>query len=391
MLQFQNAPVQGETPLPFQQLPIQRGTRIVGAGAFVPSRAIDNHRIAAAIPGWPADRIEEKTFIRERRFLWDFDEETGRAIPPAEDSDEPRSNSDMCEIALRRALDMAGLDARELDALFLVTCTPDRLNFNHDAMEVHRRLGCRTDAYALVIDDGCGGTPYVIDLANKMIKSGAVRTVAVIGSAFTSPQVNREVFAHTVEPAPGRKPLHAFFSLYVFGDGAGAVVLRGDDGAAGNSTPDEGILASISGNDSMDLVHRRAGGALQLPFQGEINPADHTFVVDGQLVAKSYPLFMQRCLDGVLSGHPELRDEVKRYYFHQPNKRVMDKFIEAAGLPPERVAHNVERYGNTSAAGMLILLAEDLEAGTVKLGSGDVVVIAAVGANVHYGAQLVRL
>ena len=69
----------------------------------------------------------------------------------------------------------------------------------------------------------------------------------------------------------------------------------------------------------------------------------------------------------------------------------MDRFVGEAGLPAERVACNVDRYGNTSAAGMLILLAEDLERGVVKLGSGDLVAIAAVGANVHYGAQLVRL
>ncbi|HSK75247.1 MAG TPA: ketoacyl-ACP synthase III [Thermoanaerobaculia bacterium] len=371
--------------MPQLQHNIQHAARIVGAGSFVPSRVVDNHRISRAIPGWSPERIEEKTFIKERRFLWDFDEEAGVAIPPSEESGEPRSNSDMCEIALRRALDHAGLDAKELDAIFLVTCTPDRLNFNHDAMELHRRLGCRPDTYALVIDDGCGGTPYVIDLANKMIQSGAVKTVAVIGSAFTSPQVNREVFAHSVEPAPGRKPIPSFFSMYVFGDGAGAVILRS------GGRPGEGIVSSMSGNDSADLVFRRAGGALSLPFQGEINPADHTFVVNGQLVAKSYPLYMQRCLDEVFSECPELKGQVKRFYFHQPNKRVMDSFVEEAGLPADRVAHNVERYGNTSAAGMLILLAEDLEAGVVELGSGELVVIAAVGANVHYGAQLVRL
>jgi 3-oxoacyl-[acyl-carrier-protein] synthase III len=115
------------------------------------------------------------------------------------------------------------------------------------------------------------------------------------------------------------------------------------------------------------------------------------FVVDGFKVARSYPEYMQKCLDTVLGPRPELRSEVRRYYFHQPNKRVLDAFIERAGLPAEAVACNVDRYGNTSAAGMLILLAEDVEAGRVRLGGGDLVVVAAVGANIHYGAQLVRL
>src|ERR1044071_9661038 len=120
---------------------------------------------------------------------------------------------------------------------------------------------------------------------------------------------------------------------------------------------------------------------------GETNPADAAFVVDGHLVARSYPVYMNAWLDGVLDERPELRDKVQRYYFHQPNKRLMDHYVRQAGLPADRVACNVDRYGNTSAAGMLILLAEDLEAGVVEIGRGDLVLIAAVGANVHYGAQ----
>src|SRR5689334_5124702 len=179
---------------------------VTGVGAFVPTRTVDNARIARAVPGWSAERIAEKTAIHERRYLWELDEERGVAVAPAAAS-EPASNSDMCELALRRALDSAQLDADALDALFVVTCTPDELNFNHDAMEVHRRLGCRADTFALVVDDGCGGTPYVIDLAHRMIAAGVFRTVAVVGSSFTSPYVHRETFAGEVTPAPGRKPL----------------------------------------------------------------------------------------------------------------------------------------------------------------------------------------
>jgi 3-oxoacyl-[acyl-carrier-protein] synthase III len=371
--------------LPSQQQTVTRGVRLVGAGAYVPERAVDNERIAAAIPGWTPERIEEKTSIRERRFLWDFDTESGTTIAPAAVDDGPASNSDMCEIALRNALVMADLPARALDAVFMVTCTPDRLNFNHDAMEVHRRLGCRSDAYALVIDGGCGDTPYMLDMAFRMIRSGALRTVAVIGSAFTSPQLNREVFTGWVQPDGGRKPISAFLSMYLFGDGAGAVILRGE------GAPGEGIVSSMAGNDYAELVLRRAGGVLQLPHQGIENPAEGVFVVDGQLVARSYPVFMQKTIDALLAEHRELAGEVKRYYFHQPNKRLMFRFIEEAGIDPSCVAYNVDRYGNTSAAGPLILLTEDIEAGVVSLGSGDLVMIAGVGANVHYGGQLLRL
>lgn len=360
--------------------------RFAGAGAFIPSRIITNERIAKAFPGWSAERILEKTGIRERRYLWEINER-GMAVPPPEDDLPiyPSNNTDMCEIALRRALTQAGVEAKELDAIFLVTCTPDELNFNHDAMVLHQRLECRTDAFALVVDDGCGGTPYIIDMVSKMMQGGCFKTVAVVASSLLSPQLNREVYTDEVVPAPGRKALNAYLSAYVFGDGAGAVVLRAD-GEEGT-----GILSSLAGNAYDELVLRRGGGMMRMAHQGRARPGDMAFVVDGLRVAKSYPVYMNKCIDGVLADRPELRSEVKRYYFHQPNKRLMEHFMAGAGLSADRVAMNVDRYGNTSAAGMLILLAEDIEAGRVRLGSGDLVMVAAVGANVHYGAQLVRL
>jgi 3-oxoacyl-[acyl-carrier-protein] synthase III len=360
--------------------------RFAGAGAFVPTRTINNERIAKAFPGWTAERILEKTGIIERRYLWDIDSQ-GKAIPPPLDDKPvyPASNTDMCEIALKRALEQSGVKAQELDAIFLVTCTPDELNFNHDAMALHQRLECRADAFALVVDDGCGGTPYIIDMVSKMMEGGRFKTVAVVASTLSSPQLHRDVYTDEVVPEPGRKPLNAYLSAYVFGDGAGAVVLRAD-GEEGT-----GILATMSGNTHGELVIRRGGGMMRLPYQGRSRPADLAFVVDGQKVAESYPLYMRHCIDTVLERHPELRSEVQRYYFHQPNKRLMEFFIQGAGLPADRVAMNVHRYGNTSAAGMLVLLAEDLEAGRVRLGRGDLVMVAAVGAGVHYGAQLVRL
>lgn len=364
----------------------QRSVRVVGAGAYVPPHVVDNASIAQAIPAWPAEWIEEKTSIRERRFLWELDAEAGVVIAPPATSTEPRGNTDMCEVALRRALASAGVHPQELDAVFLVTCSPDRLNFSHDALEVHRRLGCRSDAYALVLDDGCGGTPYIMDMAYRMIRGGAIRTAAVIGSTCTSPYLDRATWTGGVAPAPGRAPLNAALSMYVFGDGAGAVVLRAD--AAVDGAP--GILASMSGNDYQELVIRRAGGVMHR-LEGGTSPADDAFVINGRLVAQSYPVYMKRCIEAVLADHPELAGEVARYYFHQPNKRLMDRFVRDMGIPAERVPYNVDRYGNTSAAGMLILLAEDLEAGRVRVGGGELVMIAAVGANVHYAAQLVRL
>lgn len=357
--------------------------RVIGAGHFVPKRVISNERIAKAIPGWEPERILEKTGIRERRFLWDFDTETGIAIPPPEDEGlYPISNSDMCEVATREALRMADVSGNAIDALLIVTCTPDELNFSHDAMELHRRLGMRRDAYAMVIDDGCGGTPYVMDLAKKMLESGALKTIVVVGSAFTSPLVNRRAYTAELSPSPGAKGLSGFLSMYVFGDGAGAVVMRGDAGDSGR------IVSSMAMNSHEELVFRRGGGALRHMHQGRASDAELAFIVNGPLVARGYPEVMGACVREVLEPTGMTVNEVERFYFHQPNRRVLEMFMRHAGLPFDKVAINVDRYGNTSAAGMLVLLSEDLQSGRVAFGGGQLVMLAAVGANVHAGAQL---
>lgn len=357
--------------------------RVIGVGHFVPQRVISNDRIAKAIPGWSPEQIREKTGIEERRFLWDFDSDTGVAIPPPEGERLfPISNTDMCEVAMRQALAMAGVPATQVDALLLVTCTPDELNFSHDAMALHQRFGMRRDAFAMVIDDGCGGTPYVIDFARKMLESGAMKTIVVVASAFTSPLVNRKTYTAQFAPVPGEKGFSGYLSMYVFGDAAGAIVLRADEGPSGR------IISSMSMNSHEELVFRRGGGALKHMHQGRASDAELAFVVNGPAVARDYPRAMKECLERVLEGTPYAKADVERFYLHQPNRRVLEMFMRHAELSPERVAMNVHRYGNTSAAGMLVLFSEDLQAGTVHLGGEQLVLLAAVGANVHAGAQL---
>jgi len=356
--------------------------RVVGAGGFVPRRIVKNERLVRAIPGWSAERVTERTGIEERRYLWDFDEKIGKAIPPPEDASYwPRGNVDMAEVALRSALDRAEIPAAELDAIFLVTSTPDEVNFSRDAVELHKRIGARAEALALVVDSGCGGALYVADIARKMILSGSARTVAICASTLASPYLDREVFTSEM---PGRKGINAFLSIYLFGDGAGAIVLRGD------TAEDVGILASSSGTEHDELVVHRGGGS-RLPPHTRARVADHAWYVDGREVAVAYPLYMQKAVAECVGQRPELAGDIGRYYFHQASKRTLMSFVEKSGIPKERVPMNVNRYGNTSAASTLLLFAEELSEGRVKLGSGQLVLFAAVGAGVHYGAHLVRL
>ena len=137
--------------------------------------------------------------------------------------------------------------------------------------------------------------------------------------------------------------------------------------------------------------HPYPGGALHPPHAGRAKPSDHAYIIDGRLVARSFLEFMSEAMDAVLAQRPDLAEVVSRYYLHQPNLRLLERFIDARGLPRDQVASHVETHGNTSAAGMLILLAEDVASRRVMLDSGDIVLISAVGAGVHFGAQLIRL
>jgi 3-oxoacyl-[acyl-carrier-protein] synthase III len=362
--------------------------RIVGAGAYVPAHVVTAKAIASAIPGWPAERIIERTGIVERRYLWPLDVEQGRTVRAphhAEGDSAVSTATDMAEVALTHALRMSGLPARDIEALVVVTCTPDRPRFSHDAMSLQRRLGLRPNAHCFVVDSGCGGSLYMLDMLARTLEAGGARTAAIVGTNFTSPWIDRCVYAADGPIGADGKRVSPFLSPYVFGDGAGAIVVRRDQGSG------LGIRASIAGNDCHDLVLCPGGGALSPSYGERYRAIDHAFIVNGRLVMSTYLQTMARCMRTVTTEIECSLDGVERFYLHQPNERVLRALVDRMGLHGDRVASNVAWVGNTSSAGMFMLLADDLEQGRVALGSGTPVVFAAIGAGVHYGAQVVNL
>jgi 3-oxoacyl-[acyl-carrier-protein] synthase III len=356
---------------------------IAGAGSHVPPLVVKNDRLVKAIPGWTPERIAEKTGVLERRFVWDFDEVSGRAIVPGPIED-PGPSAQMAELALRDALAQAGLEPGDLDGLVLTTCTPDQTNFSHDAMVVHERLGMRPEAFALMHDDGCGGALFHLAMARETILSGQRRTIAVIGVNAFSPHLDREVYSGKL-PHNG-KELGSFLSFYLFGDGAGALILRGEPASSGS-----GILSSYAANEHVDLVIRRGGGGMFPAHPGRSEPRDFGFFVDGQRVASCFAPFLKKAIDGALARSELGLGDIRRFYLHQANKRVLEAFVAEAGIPRERVSMHMERYGNMVSAGTIVLLAEDLRAGVVKLGSGEPILMAAIGAGAQCAAHVIRL
>jgi 3-oxoacyl-[acyl-carrier-protein] synthase III len=363
--------------------------RIVGAGAYLPPHVVTAKAVASAFPGWKAERIVERTGIVERRYLWPLDVEQGRTVRAAEPEEGHRAVQtacDMAEVALANALRMSGLAAGEIEVLIVVTCTPDQPRFSHDAMSLQRRLGMRANAHCFVVDSGCGGSLYMLDMVARTLEAGGARTAAVIGTNFASPMIDRCVYAADdgATDEDGKR-ISPYLTPYVFGDGAGAIVVRRDSGDA------LGIRASIAGNDSHELVRSPGGGALSPSYGDRYRAMDHAFIVNGRLVMSTYLQTMARCMTTVTTGAGSSLEGIDRFYLHQPNDRVLRALIDRVGLRAEQVASNVAWVGNTSSAGMFMLLADDLEQGRVAIGSGTPVVFAAIGAGVHYGAQLVNL
>jgi 3-oxoacyl-[acyl-carrier-protein] synthase III len=364
----------------------ESSVRIVGAGAYVPPHVVTAKDVARAFPGWTADHIVEKTGVLERRYLWPLDVEKGRGIvPPLEERTQPATGSEMGEVALVKALKMASIQPRELDFLIVVTCSPDEPRFSHDAMQIQRRIGMRRNAHCLVFDSGCGGTMYAMDLVARMLDAGAIGTAAIVGTNFASAMLDREVYSQQGGVGEDGKAISPYLTAYVFGDGASAVVLRRGESSS------VGIRASIAGNDSQDLVRSPGGGALSPPYGPRYRPVDHAFIVDGRFVATTYFKTMGAAMASVIRKVECPLERVERFYLHQANRRILSALVDRAGLREDQVASNVARVGNTSSAGMFMLLAEDLETGRVALGSGAPVVFAAIGAGVHYGAQFVHL
>ncbi len=361
--------------------------RIVGTGACVPQLRVTNERLVRAIPGpnhkpWTAEEVEQKTGIRERRFVFDFDEEAGRVILPDGYGRPPGPSCRLAEEALSEALTMAGLQGSDLDGLILVSCTPDRLNFNDDALRLHKRFGLSPEAFAWQMDTGCGGALYNLHFARKMIEGGMCKRVAVVGVNVTSPYLFRDVFTSELEV--GGKTLGAFLTMYLFGDGAGAAILAHE--ASGR-----GILASMATNEHLELVVRPGGGALQAPGLPHTTAAHHAYYVDGKLVKDCFGPAMKASIECVMTKAVRRPEEIARYYLHQANKRLVESFAASMDIPEHKLAMHMERYGNTSAAGTLILLAEDVRNGVVKLGSGDLILMAAIGAGAQSAAHLIRL
>ncbi|MCU0794654.1 MAG: ketoacyl-ACP synthase III [Akkermansiaceae bacterium] len=322
---------------------------IAGTGSYVPEKVLTNadlEKLVDTTDEW----IVTRTGIRERRIAAD-DEFT----------------SHLATKAALRALEQAAMDPAEIELIIVATITPDTLT-PATACYVQQRLGA-FGAVAFDISAACSGFLYAMKIAKRLISDGAFSNALIIGAEKLSSFVNWDDRSTCI----------------LFGDGAGAAVLRKASG------PDDGeILATEMGTDGRQThLLNIPGGGSACPITIE-NADKHlaTMSMLGKEVFKHAVTRMKESAEKVIARSNLKPEDIALVVPHQANLRIIDAIAERLDVPYDRVFTNLQKYGNTSAAAVAIALDEAHRSGRIK--KGEHVVLVVFGAGLTWAAAAIR-
>jgi 3-oxoacyl-[acyl-carrier-protein] synthase III len=326
-------------------------TRIIGTGSYLPERVVSNLEVGAPL-GIEATVVSRLTGIQERR----------RAAPT-------QASSDLAVEAARPALDAAGLQGSDLGGIILSTTSPDTV-FPSTACHVQRMLGCSAIP-AFDMAASCSGFLYGLSMADAMIRSGQVKTCLVVAA---------EVKSRSIDPADGDTAL-------LFGDGAGAVVLRGEPEAGQLS---QGILGLHLRSDGAQhgLITIPSGGSRRPTTPGTVEAKGHTLRMQGAPLFRLAIKRLDQVIREIVKEFGVDIHDVAQLIVHQANGRILAQLTKRLGIPQERVCSVIGRYGNTSSASLPIALDHAVRSG--RISPHDLVVLASFGGGVTWAAGLVR-
>jgi 3-oxoacyl-[acyl-carrier-protein] synthase III len=320
---------------------------IVSTGRYLPDRVMTNREMESIVDT-SDEWIVARTGIRERR------------IAPPE-----MTAADMGAAAARCALEKAGLTAQDVDILIVSTATPDRL-LPATACDVQALVGA-TRAVAFDVSGACSGFIYGLTMAEGYIWTGRGEIALVVAAEKMSSIIDWEDRTTCV----------------LFGDGAGAAVLRksgGERGILGTHHQSDGELA--------ELLYRPAGGAA-IPMDEEVlHDRTHLIRMAGREVFKHAVRAMADSSGLALERTGWALDDVDLVFPHQANIRIIRATARYAGLSMEKVFVNVDRYGNMSSATIPVAMDEAIEEG--RLQPGMKLLLVAFGAGLTWGAMAVR-
>ena len=316
---------------------------VIGSGHYLPSRVVENTEFEATLEtddAW----IRARSGIERRHF-----------------AAEGETTSMMAAAAARAALEDAGRDVGDVDAIIVATSTPD-LTFPSAATMVQAELGM-SNGFAFDVQAVCAGFVYALSNANALILSGQARRVLVIGA---------ETFSRIMDWTDRS-------TCVLFGDGAGALLLEAQEGT-GEAT-DRGILSTDLNSDGRykDLLY--VDGGVSTGTTGYLRmQGNQVFRHAVEKLAATATTAMERA--GVSA------DDVDWIVPHQANIRIIQGTAKKLNLPMEQVVVTVQDHGNTSAASIPLALSVGRTRGQIK--EGNLIVTEAIGGGLAWGAVVLR-
>ncbi|MCA8993147.1 MAG: ketoacyl-ACP synthase III [Planctomycetaceae bacterium] len=336
----------GERPLFSRRTSSLLGIQLVGCGSYVPDVVVTNEDLNRQY-GCDANWIVQRTGICERRHA-----------PPG------MATSDLCVEAARRAIEDASVDPADIDLLVVGTFTPDQ-QCPSTACLVQDRLGLDCPAFDTVA--ACAGFMYAMTTAAQFVAAGTAKLALVVGA---------DCMSRIVNPADQK-----IFPL--FGDGAGAVLVsRGSN--------DQGLVCYQLGADGSGgpLLDRPAGGTRTPISSANLEAGEHYLQMDGRNVFKWAVRMLVDTIELVLEKSDRSVHDISMFLLHQANIRIIKAAADQLNIPEEKLFVNLDRYGNTSAGSIPLVLDEALKAGRIE--RGDDLLMCGFGAGLTWGTGVFR-
>ena len=321
--------------------------KIVGTGSYLPEKILTNSELEGMVDT-DDEWIVSRTGIRERRIAADDE-----------------ASSDLAYQASIKALEMAAIDAGELDLIIVATTTPD-LPFPSTAALLQHKLDARKAA-AFDLQAVCTGFIYALATADQYIRSGMYKKILVIGAEVLSSIIDWQDRSTCI----------------LFGDGAGAVVLVANEG-------ESGILSSHLHSDGSqaELLYVPGGGSRQPISQEVIDKRLHYISMNGKEVFKVAVTALGDSVIEALEANGLEGEDIDLLIPHQANIRIINATAKRLGLPLDKVMITVDRHGNTSSASIPLALDAAVREGRVR--SGSLILLEAFGGGFTWGSILIK-